>query len=186
MKKGRLFVVSGPSGAGKSTITKLIVEREKELFLAISVTTRAPRKGEIDGKDYYFFTKEKFESKVKNDEFLEYACVHGNYYGTLKLEIIKKISDGKNIILEIDVQGGEQVKEKFPQSILVFVTAPNEEELAKRLVGRATDSKEVIKKRLENSIAELKYQEKYDHVIVNNVLEEAIEDLKKIIEKEEV
>lgn len=184
MKKGKLFVVSGPSGAGKSTITRLIIEREKELFLATSATTRAARKGEINGEDYYFFSKDLFLEKVKNGDFLEYACVHGNYYGTLKSEVEKKIDEGKNIILEIDVQGGEQVKDKFSETILVFVTTPSEEELKRRLTGRATDSEEVIKTRLENSIAELKYQDRYDYVIVNNLIDDAIGELKEIIEKE--
>ena len=112
--KGKLFVVSGPSGAGKSTITKMILKEADNLFLSTSATTRAPRAGEVDGKDYYFMTKVQFEKEIAEGSFVEYANVHGNYYGTLKREIDRNLESGKNVLLEIDVQGGEQVKNKFP------------------------------------------------------------------------
>jgi len=180
MKKGRLFVVSGPSGAGKSTVTKL-VRKELDIPLAISATTRKPRVGEINKVDYYFFNQEEFEKKIEENGFLEYANVHGNYYGTLKSEVEEKLEFGENVILEIDVQGGEQIKERFPEACLVFFKAPNEIELESRLRGRNTDSEDVIQIRLKNALKELEYEKKYDIVIINNTVEQAILDLKKVI-----
>lgn len=182
--KGRLFVVSGPSGAGKSTITKLILKEAENLFLSTSATTRAPRTGEVDGKDYYFMTKEQFEQEIAEDSFVEHANVHGNYYGTLKREIDRQLNEGKNVLLEIDVQGGEQVKKKFPEVVLIFFKAPSNEELERRLRGRGTDSEEVIAVRLANSLKEMEYESKYDRVIINETIEGSIEQLKKIIEEE--
>lgn len=182
MNRGILFVVSGPSGAGKSTVTK-IVREEMSIPLAISATTRQPRVGENNGVDYYFLTVNEFEEKIKNEGFLEYANVHGNYYGTLKSEVEAKLNSGQDVILEIDVQGGEQIKKKFPEAVLVFFKAPNEEELEKRLRGRNTDSEEVINLRLENSLKELQYEKFYDLVIINETVNEAVEKLKTIIGK---
>lgn len=182
MNKGILFVVSGPSGAGKSTVTKLV--REKlGIPLAISATTRKPRVGEVNSVDYYFLTIEEFEKKLNDDGFLEHANVHGNYYGTLKSEVENKLFNGQDVILEIDVQGGEQIKTKFPEAILVFFKAPDEVELEKRLRGRGTDSEEVIKVRLENSLKELQYEKFYDLVIINGTVPQSVEDLKNIIKK---
>ncbi|OQY10820.1 MAG: guanylate kinase [Fusobacteriia bacterium 4572_132] len=183
MSKGKLFVVSGPSGAGKSTITKKILNEVENLYLTISVTTRKPRKGEVDGREYYFYSKEEFEEKIEKDYFLEYALVHDNYYGTLKSEVTQKLEAGQNVLLEIDVQGGGQVKKIFAEAILIFIKAPSIEELQKRLNGRATDSEEVIQKRLKNSIKELSYEEKYNYIIINDEFEKACEQLKKIINK---
>jgi guanylate kinase len=183
MNRGRLFVVSGPSGAGKSTVTK-IAREELNIPLAISATTRKPRVGEKNRVDYYFLTQDDFESKIKADEFLEYANVHGNYYGTLRSEVEEKLNAGQNVILEIDVQGGEQIKEKFQEACLVFFKAPNEEELERRLRGRNTDSEEVIQVRLRNALNELAYEKKYDKVIVNNTVEDAVNQLKNIILQE--
>lgn len=182
MNKGILFVVSGPSGAGKSTVTKLVRE-EMKIPLAISATTRKPRVGEVNAVDYYFLTIAEFEEKIANDGFLEYANVHGNYYGTLKSEVEAKLESGEDVILEIDVQGGEQIKNKFPEAVLVFFKAPNEEELEKRLRGRNTDSEEVIKVRLANSLRELEYEKFYDLVVINNTVPKAVEELKIIIGK---
>ena len=182
MNKGILFVVSGPSGAGKSTVTKMVRE-ELKIPLSISATTRKPRVGEVDGKDYYFLTIDEFEKKIAEEGFLEYANVHGNYYGTLKSEVEAKLENGLDVILEIDVQGGEQIKEKFPQAILIFFKAPNDEELEKRLRGRNTDSEDVIKVRLENSLKELEYEKFYDLVIINDEIINAVNNLKNIINK---
>lgn len=181
MKKGRLFVISGPSGAGKSTLSKMLIEREKNLFLTVSATTRKPRTGEQDKVDYYFLSKEEFEKNITQGDFLEYALVHGNYYGTLKSEVDRNLSEGKNILLEIDVQGGVQVKEKFPETTLIFVKAPSEAELEARLRMRATDSEEVINLRLKNSIKELEFEEKYDKIVINDEIEKALEKLQKIV-----
>ena len=141
--KGKLIVVSGPSGSGKSTATKLVRDM-LQIPLSISATTRSPRAGEIDGKDYFFLEKEDFEKRIANEEFYEYALVHGNYYGTLREEVESRINSGQNVILEIDVQGGIIVKEKNSEAILVFFKAPNMEVLAKRLEDRKTDTKDVI------------------------------------------
>ena len=180
MKKGNLFVVSGPSGAGKSTICRL-VRKKLNINLATSATTRQPRKGEVDGRDYYFLTIPEFEKKLEQGEFLEYAKVHENYYGTLKAEVESRINSGENVILEIDVQGGLQVKEKYPEANLIFFKTPNMEELEARLRGRKTDSEETIQLRLKNSIKELEYEKFYDISIINYTVEKSCEDLINII-----
>ncbi|TDT67924.1 guanylate kinase [Hypnocyclicus thermotrophus] len=182
--KGRLFIVSGPSGAGKSTVTKL-VRKKLNMTLAVSATTRKPRVGEVDTVDYHFYSMEKFQEAIKNNEFLEYANVHGNYYGTLKKEVEKKLENGEDVILEIDVQGGLQVKEKFPEAKLIFFKAPSVEELEKRLRGRNTDTEEVIQTRLKNSLKEMEYEKYYEEVIINNNVEESIKKLIEIIKRKE-
>lgn len=168
--KGKLIVVSGPSGSGKSTATKLVRDM-LQIPLSISATTRSPRAGEIDGKDYFFLEKEDFEKRIANEEFYEYALVHGNYYGTLREEVESRINSGQNVILEIDVQGGIIVKEKNSEAILVFFKAPNMEVLAKRLEDRKTDTKDVIELRLANAKKELEYEKEYDYTVVNDNLE---------------
>lgn len=181
-EKGHLYVVSGPSGAGKSTICRL-VRKQLGINLATSATTRAPRKGEINGTDYYFLTKEEFIEKEKNGDFLEYATVHGNYYGTLKSEVEIRLLNGEDIILEIDVQGGLQVKEKYPEAHLIFFKTNSEEELERRLRDRKTDSEEVIKLRLKNSLKELTYEKYYEVTIINNTVEDSCRQLREIIER---
>ena len=180
--KGKLIVVSGPSGSGKSTATKLVRDM-LQIPLSISATTRSPRAGEIDGKDYFFLEKEDFEKRIANEEFYEYALVHGHYYGTLREEVESRINSGQNVILEIDVQGGIIVKEKNSEAILVFFKAPNMEVLAKRLEDRKTDTKEVIELRLANAKKELEYEKEYDYTVVNDNLEKACQELINIINK---
>ena len=180
--KGKLIVVSGPSGSGKSTATKLVRDM-LQIPLSISATTRSPRAGEIDGKDYFFLEKEDFEKRIANEEFYEYALVHGNYYGTLREEVESRINSGQNVILEIDVQGGIIVKEKNSEAILVFFKAPNMEVLAKRLEDRKTDTKEVKELRLANAKKELEYEKEYDYTVVNDNLEKACQELINIINK---
>ena len=180
--KGKLIVVSGPSGSGKSTATKLVRDM-LQIPLSISATTRSPRAGEIDGKDYFFLEKEDFEKRIANQEFYEYALVHGNYYGTLREEVESRINSGQNVILEIDVQGGIIVKEKNSEAILVFFKAPNMEVLAKRLEDRKTDTKDVIELRLANAKKELEYEKEYDYTVVNDNLEKACQELINIINK---
>jgi guanylate kinase len=180
--KGKLIVVSGPSGSGKSTATKLVRDM-LQIPLSISATTRSPRAGEIDGKDYFFLEKEDFEKRIANEEFYEYALVHGNYYGTLREEVESRINSGQNVILEIDVQGGIIVKEKNSEAILVFFKAPNMEVLAKRLEDRKTDTKDVIELRLANAKKELEYEKEYDYTVVNDNLEKACQELINIINK---
>jgi hypothetical protein len=181
--KGKLFIVSGPSGSGKSTITKKVRDI-LNIPLSISATTRKPRVGEVDGVDYYFLTTNEFEKKIENDEFFEYANVHGNYYGTLISQIDKKLELGQNVILEIDVQGGIIAKSKRPDAILIFCRTEDENILENRLRARNTDSEEIILKRLENAKKELEYEKKYDYVIVNKELEISIQELINIINGE--
>ena len=180
--KGKLFVISGPSGAGKSTITKMVRDI-LNIPLSISATTRKPRVGEMDGKDYYFLTNEEFQEKINNNEFFEYMLVHGNYYGTLLSEIEKNIDNGINLILEIDVKGGVLAKQKMPDAILVFCKTQTPEILEKRLLSRNTDNLDVITTRLENAKEELKYENYYDYVIINNNLDESVKELINIIQK---
>ncbi len=181
--QGKLFVVSGPSGSGKSTITK-IVRDKLNIPLSISATSRKPRFGEIDGQDYHFVSKEEFENKIKNNEFFEYANVHGNYYGTLISVVETELNQGNNIILEIDVQGAIIAKQKYEDIILIFCKVENDEILKQRLTGRNTDSSEVIEKRLKNAKKELEYEKYYDYTIVNNDLDESVMMLEKIIKGE--
>lgn len=180
MIKGNLFVVSGPSGAGKSTICRL-VRKILNINLATSATTRKPRNGETNGVDYYFLSTKEFEHKLKNGDFLEYAKVHENYYGTLKSEVENRLSNGENVILEIDVQGGLQVKEVYPQANMVFFKSPNLQELEKRLRGRKTDDEKTIQLRLKNSLKELQFESKYDISIINCTVEKSCEELINII-----
>lgn len=182
MVLGKLYVVSGPSGAGKSTVCKE-VRKILGINLSISATSRSPREGEKNGEDYYFLTTQEFEEKIKNGEFLEYAKVHNNYYGTLKSEVEKRLENGEKIILEIDVQGGIQVKEKFPDAQLIFFKTPTKEDLEKRLRDRRTDNEETIALRLKNSLKELEYEKKYEFTIINKEIEQACKDLINIIEK---
>ena len=179
--KGKLIIVSGPSGSGKSTVTK-IVKDKLNIPLSISATTRNPRDGEIDGKDYFFLSEEEFKNKIANDEFYEYAEVHGNYYGTLKKTVEDNLNKGLNVILEIDVQGALIAKEKKKDAILVFFRTKDMEVLEERLRDRKTDSEEVIQTRLKNAETELKYENKYNYTIVNENLENSIQELIDIIE----
>ena len=180
LMKGKLIIVSGPSGSGKSTVTKLVKDR-LNIPLSISATTRQPRVGEIDGKDYFFLTKEIFEQKIKNDEFYEYANVHGNYYGTLKEVVESNLNKGLNVILEIDVQGALIAKEKKKDAILVFFRTKDMETLENRLRNRKTDSEEVIQLRLKNAKKELEYEPKYDRTIINDDIEQSCQELINII-----
>ncbi len=185
MSRGKLFIVSGPSGAGKSTVCK-IVRLKLGINLAVSATTRSPRIGEINGREYHFLTMEQFQNKIENGEFLEHANVHGNYYGTLKSEVDTRLEKGEDIILEIDVQGGLQVKEKYPEAMLVFFKTPTKEDLEKRLRGRGTEDEETVRVRLENSLKELEYEEEYDKTVINTTIEQACESLIRIIKCDEL
>ncbi len=178
--KGKLIIVSGPSGSGKSTVTKIVKER-LNIPLSISATTRKPRDGEVEGKDYYFLTEEEFKKRIEKDEFYEYANVHGNYYGTLKETVEKNLEKGLNVILEIDVQGALIAKEKKKDAVLVFIRTENMEILEERLRNRKTDSEEVIRKRLENALLELEYENRYNYTIVNRNVEDSVEELIDII-----
>ena len=163
------------------TVTK-IVKDKLNIPLSISATTRNPRDGEIDGKDYFFLSEEEFKNKIANDEFYEYAEVHGNYYGTLKKTVEENLDKGLNVILEIDVQGALIAKEKKKDAILVFFRTKDMEVLEKRLRDRKTDSEEVIQTRLKNAETELKYEDKYNYTIINENLDDSIQELINIIE----
>lgn len=178
----KLFVVSGPSGAGKGTLVALARKRHPSLGLAVSATTRKPRQGEIDGVSYFFLSPEEFKRRIDANEFVEWAHVHGNCYGTLVSEVQRNFDKGSSLILEIDVQGALQVKEKFPDSVLIFIKPPSLEELEQRLVGRGTETPESIALRLENARGELALAEHYDEVLVNDDLETACSGLLRIID----
>ena len=178
---GRLFVISGPSGAGKGTICKKLLE-SIDISLSISMTTRSPRPGEVDGKDYYFVTVEEFEEKIKNDGMLEYARVFDNIYGTPKDMVKKQLEKGRDIILEIDVQGGLQVKQKMPeQAVLVFVLPPDLATLRQRIINRGTETEDVIDKRFNESLNEIKLIGEYDYYVINDELDDVVYDLQAII-----
>lgn len=180
-RNGMTLVISGPSGSGKSTLYKAVSGKLGGMGFSVSCTTRSPRPGEQDGVDYYFLTKEDFERRVAAGDFAEYACVHGNYYGTLKSELSSRMEQGMDVVLDIDVQGAMQLRtlaEKDPlfrDSLeFVFVAPPSYAELEKRLRGRGTESAESLEKRLHNAREEMTYMGKYDYLILNDVLEDAV------------
>ena len=186
-KYGILLIVSGPSGAGKSTVIKKLQESNKELYFSVSCITRQPRKGEVDGVDYYFVSVDDFKRKVENGEFLEHCEVHGNYYGTLMGEVVDKLKFGIDVILDIDVQGAMKIK-KIDNKVIkdcseyIFIGPPTFDDLEKRLRGRGTETEEVIKLRLDNAKKELKYWDEYDYLLVNKKVDTTVNDLKNIID----
>lgn len=182
--EGILLVVSGPSGAGKGTICNAIRKIYPDLHYSISMTTRAPRPGEIEGVSYFFRTNEQFEELIKEDAFLEYACVYDHYYGTPKRKVLDLIESGKSVLLEIDIQGAMQVKARYPKGVFIYIVPPSLETLSARLYGRGTDSEDVIQKRLSEITNELSMAHKYDYMVVNDVLEEAVQKTCAILEAE--
>ena len=181
MNKGILVVVSGFSGAGKGTVMKRLMEKYDDYALSISVTTRPPREGERDGIEYFFKTKEEVEAMIENDEFLEYARYVDNYYGTLRLYVEEMLAKGKNVILEIEIQGAMQIKAKNQEAVLVFVTPPSFEELRNRLVGRGTETADVIESRLKRASEEAEGMPSYDYILVNDQVEDCVDRLHQII-----
>lgn len=184
MSKGVLAVVSGFSGAGKGTVMKKLLESFDDYALSVSVTTRKPRPGEVDGKDYFFRTKEEVEEMIAQDQLLEYARYVDNYYGTPRSYVEEKLSEGKNVILEIEIQGAMKIKEKIPEAVLIFVTPPSVDELRRRLEGRGTETQEVIESRLSRAAEEAEGMEDYDYLLVNDDLEECVNELHRIISSE--
>ena len=183
--KGILVVLSGFSGSGKGTVMHKIMEKYAEQYaLSISATTREPRTGEMDGVEYFFKTREEFEKMIENNELVEYAQYVGNYYGTPKAYVEEQLSAGKDVILEIEIQGALKIKEKFPDTLLLFLTPPSAEELKRRLVGRGTESMEVIESRLSRAAEEAQGMEHYDYLIVNDRLEDCVEQFHKIVANE--
>ncbi len=181
-RKGILLVVSGFSGAGKGTLMKRLVQSYDSYALSISMTTRAPRIGEQDGVEYFFASREKFEQKIAENGFIEYASYCDNYYGTPKAYVEEQLENGKDVVLEIEIQGAIKVKEQFPESLLLFVMPPSIKELERRLVGRGTESSEVIQQRLERANEEAQDIEFYDYIVVNDNLERCVTEIHQLVE----
>ena len=182
--KGTLFVISGPSGVGKGTLVGMLRGKKPEISLSVSATTRQPRPGEVDGTHYFFLTKEDFKNRVDAGEFLEWAEFSGNCYGTNKKFVEKSLNKGKNIILEIDVCGALQVKNKMPEAVLIFIEPPSMEALKSRLFKRNTESEEEVQNRINIVKSEIEKKHEFNHVMVNDNLEEAYNTLENIILKE--
>lgn len=183
MKKGLLVVISGPSGTGKGTICKELISKNK-FWMSISATTRSPRKGEINGVNYYFFTEETFKAKIKKKDFLEYAKVYGNYYGTPKAEVLKAINEGKDVILEIDIQGALKVKKAYPKGIFIFILPPSMEELKSRIIKRGSETPESLMTRFKSAYKEINYVSKYNYAVINDTVEYAVKNIESIIDAE--
>lgn len=182
--RGVLIVISGPSGAGKGTICKALLEKQDNIYISVSATTRSPRKGEIEGINYYFLTKNAFEEKVKENGFLEYANVHGNFYGTPKGNVEKMLDEGKDVILEIDIQGALQVKENFKEGVFIFILPPSMEELKQRIIKRGSETEESLMTRFKNAYKEINYVSKYNYAVVNDTLDIAVSKVESIIAAE--
>ncbi len=183
-KKGKLFVFSAPSGSGKTTIIKNVLSEFSQLSFSISATTRSKRPTEENGIDYYFLNVEDFKKKVENEEFLEWGKFFGYYYGTLKELVFQKINTGNSIVLEVDVKGALNIKEVYPDSVLIFISPPSIDELKSRLKNRQTESDEDFEKRIERAEMELNYREKFDYNVYNYNLEDAKLEVNEIIKRE--
>ena len=182
--RGILVVVSGFSGAGKGTLMKRLMEKYDNYALSVSATTRDPRPGEEHGREYFFHTKKEFEELILEDALIEYAQYVDNYYGTPKAYVEKQLNMGKDVILEIEIQGALKVKKKMPNTLLLFVTPPNAEELKRRLVNRGTESLEVIESRLSRASEEAKGMSEYDYILINDVIEECVDNMHSIIQSQ--
>ena len=181
-KQGTLVVVSGFAGTGKGTVMKELLGRYDSYALSISATTRNPRPGEVDGREYFFNTKEEFEQMIERDEFVEHACYVGNYYGTPKKYVQEQLTAGKDVILEIEIQGALNIKSQFPDALLLFIAPPSADVLKERLVGRGTETEEVIEQRLARAVEESKGIENYDYLVVNDDLDECVENVHQMIQ----
>lgn len=182
MNKGLLIVLSGFSGAGKGTVMKRLIEKYDNYALSISATTRNPRPGEEDGREYFFKTREEFENMIANHELLEHAQYVGNYYGTPKSYVEKKREEGFDVILEIEIQGALKVKEEFPDTVLMFLMTPNAEELRRRLVGRGTEDAATIDARMKRAVEESEGVENYDYIVINDDLEKCVDNFNSIVQ----
>ncbi|HIQ58571.1 MAG TPA: guanylate kinase [Candidatus Merdivicinus intestinavium] len=186
MSKGVLMVFSGPSGCGKGTVLKEFFAQGGEAFLSVSATTRAPRPGEENGVHYFFLQKEEFERMIEQGEILEHASYCGNYYGTPRGPVYERLERGENVILEIEVQGALQIREKCPEAVLVFVLPPSLKELERRLVDRNTEDRETVDRRLSAAAEEIRMAYQYDYVVVNDALDDAVQELKTIFAAEKL
>ncbi len=183
-RKGLLLVVSGPSGAGKGTICKALLEKNEDIKLSVSATTRKPRNGEVHGVNYFFLEKEEFVTMRDNGEFLEHAQIYDNFYGTPKAAILECLDKGQDVILEIEMQGASQIKEVYPEGVFIFVLPPSLEELKNRIVGRATETQEEIDKRFSSAFAEINQIVNYDYFIFNKDVNTSVRELENIINSE--
>jgi guanylate kinase len=182
MPSGRLYVVAAPSGAGKTSLVKALMEREPRIQFSVSYTTRRPRPNEIPGRDYHFVSHERFQEMLANHEFLEHAQVFDNCYGTGVRTVEEALSNGEQLLLEIDWQGARQVRARIPQAVSIFILPPSRAALEQRLKGRSTDSDEVIQRRLRDAAQDLDHWREFDYAVINDRFEQAIEDLRAIVE----
>ena len=182
MNKGILVVISGFSGAGKGTLMKELLGTYDNYALSVSMTTRAPREGEVDGREYFFADKETFEEKIAQNGFIEYAEYCGNYYGTPRDYVEKQLSEGKDVILEIEIQGMRKVKQRFPNMLSLFVTPPSAKELERRLRSRGTETEEVIRKRLARAVQEAEGMEDYEYIVINDDLKTCVSEIHGIVQ----
>ena len=180
--QGILVVVSGFSGAGKGTLMKALLEKYHNYALSISATTRKPRVGEVDGREYFFATRERFEEMIAKEELIEYAQYVDNYYGTPRQYVFQQMADGKDVILEIEIQGALKIKEKFPEALLLFVLPPSADVLKERLIGRGTESMEVIQARLHRASEEAAGMNSYDYILVNDKVDVCVEEMHQLIQ----
>ena len=183
-EKGLLLVISGFSGAGKGTVVKRLLELHNDYALSISATTRSPREGEQNGREYFFKTREEFEQMIEHDELVEYAQYVGNYYGTPKEYVEEQLEVGKNVILEIEIQGALNIKKMYPDAVLLFIMPPSAEELERRLVGRGTEDEATIKARLQRASDEAKGVENYNYIVINDKVDDCVEAIHSIVNSE--
>lgn len=180
-RRGRLFVVAAPSGAGKTSLVRALMEREPGLRFSISYTTRLKRPAEVDGRDYFFVTREQFEAMAARGEFLEHARVFDNFYGTATSQVEGSLAAGQDLILEIDWQGAQQVRRALPECVTIFILPPSRAELERRLRGRNTDAEDVIQRRLRDAASDMTHWQEFDHVVVNDDFDRALRDLQDIV-----
>jgi guanylate kinase len=178
---GKVFVITGPSGVGKGTLIEQLLERVPELELSVSATTREPRPGEVDGRDYHFLAPEEFERRVDAGDFLEHATYSGNRYGTLRQEVERRLAEGRSVVLEIETQGARQVRKAMPEAVQIFIAPPDPKSLRERLEGRGTDSADAIERRLQTAEIELEAQAEFPHVIVNDEVQKAASKLESLV-----
>ena len=181
MKKGKTFIISGPSGVGKSTVLRALFEGRDDLYFSVSATTRAAREGEVDGRDYHFIAADRFRAMIEEEAFLEYAEYVGNFYGTPKKFVDEAMESGRDVILDIEIQGAQQICAKRPETVRIFIAPPSWAELERRLTARGTDDVDKVQKRLLRAKVELKMADRYDYFVINDTVESAVFQLKSIL-----